>query len=73
MYLASLVDMVLLRCILTVVIVAGIVDLFPSCSSLSPPMVTLTLFLSTFNGLMEVGELCIFVVWENQNFHDLLG
>ena len=57
MCLASLVDMVLFRCVLTAVRVTGVVGIFTSCSSLSPPIVTLTLFFSDFNGLIDATSL----------------
>ena len=49
--------MVLFRCILTIVKVVSVVDVFTSCSSLSPPIATLTLFLSAVNGLMDAKSL----------------
>ena len=52
MHRACLVDMALFVCTLTVMSVAGTVDLLLSHSNLSPPIVTLTLFGSALSGLI---------------------
>ena len=57
MCLAFFVDVALLRYTLTVVSVTRSVDLFLSYSVLSPPIVTLTLFISSFNGLIDATSL----------------